>query len=63
MYFETDRLAHEERLEVVMPTETFSCLKCGRTIRFTAKMDEAVVVECPKCGHRVEVIIESRKVA
>lgn len=63
MFFETDRLAREEKLEVVMPTETFTCSKCGETVRFTAKMDEAVAVTCRKCGYKVEVIIESRKVA
>ena len=64
MYFETDRLAREELREAQMPTETFTCSKCGRTVRFTAKMDEAVMVECPRCGHKVHVTIESpRKVA
>lgn len=61
MYFETDRLAREEKWEAQMPTETFSCSKCRKTIRFTAKMDEAVAVACPECGHKVEVIIESQK--
>jgi putative FmdB family regulatory protein len=61
MYFETDRLAREEKWEAQMPTETFTCSKCRKTVRFTAKMDEAVVVTCPKCGHKVEVIIESPK--
>jgi len=63
MYFETDRLAREEKLEVFVPTETFTCSKCGTTVHFTAKMDEAMAVTCPKCGHKVQVIIESRKVA
>jgi putative FmdB family regulatory protein len=61
MFFETDRLAREEMREVQMPTETFTCSKCLRTIRFTAKMDEAVIVKCPYCGHKAEVIIESPK--
>lgn len=61
MFFEIDRLAREDKREAQMPTETFTCSKCRKTIRFTAKMDEAVIVECPKCGHKVEVIIESPK--
>ena len=61
MFFEIDRLAREEKREAQMPTETFTCSKCRKPIRFTAKMDEAVIVKCPKCGHTVEVIIESPK--
>jgi len=61
MYFETDRLAREELREAQMPTETFTCSKCRHTVRFTAKMDEAVMVKCPHCGHKVEVVIESPK--
>jgi putative FmdB family regulatory protein len=63
MFYEAERLAMEERLEVQMPTETFTCSKCGHFIRFTAKQDEIVLVKCPECGHMVEVVIESRKTA
>jgi len=60
MFHEIERLAREEKMEVRMPTETFTCSKCRKPIRFTAKLDEPVMVTCPKCGHKVEVIIESQ---
>ncbi len=63
MFFETDRLAHEERMDGKMPTESFICSRCKTRIHFNAKMDEAVAVTCPKCGQVVEVIIESKKIA
>ena len=63
MFFETDRLAHEERMEARVPTEAFICSKCRARVRFTARADEVVTVTCPKCGRVVEVVIESKKVA
>ena len=60
MYFETDRLAHEDKMEVFMPTETFKCSKCGKMVRFTAKADEEVRVKC-SCGHEVIAVIESKQ--
>lgn len=60
MFFETDRLAREEKLEVLMPTESFLCSKCRRPVRFTAKVEKVVIVTCPKCGHKVEAVIESK---
>jgi hypothetical protein len=60
MYFEMDRIAREEKLEARMPTETFTCSKCGKLVRFTAKADQPVIVTC-KCGHKVEAVIESQK--
>lgn len=60
MYFETDRLAREDKVEVLMPTETFRCSKCGKIVRFTAETDKEVKVKCA-CGHEVLAIIESKQ--
>lgn len=60
MYFETDRLAREEKMEVFMPTETFMCSKCLKPVRFTAKADKVIIVTCKHCGHKVEAVIESK---
>lgn len=59
MYFETDRLAHEDKLEGFMATETLTCSKCAKRIRFTADEGQEKLVKC-KCGHEMIVVIEKQ---
>jgi len=60
MFFETDRLIREDKVEALMPTESTPCVKCGKAVRITADEDRVVVVECKHCGHKFEVVIESK---
>jgi len=60
MYFETDRLRREDKLEAIMPTERVPCVKCGRVLSVTVDEDKVIVIECTACGHKFEVVIESK---
>lgn len=60
MFFETERLAREEHLEVGMPTEWVKCGQCGRKITVTAGEGDKMAVNC-SCGHKMVVVIEGPK--
>jgi transcription elongation factor Elf1 len=60
MYFETDRLHREDKQEAIMPTERVPCVKCGKVIPVVADEDRVVIIECKHCGHKFEVVIESK---
>lgn len=59
MFFEIERLAREELLEVAMVTEKVRCSQCGRKIPISAEEGQEVFVKCP-CGHKMIVVIEKR---
>jgi len=60
MFFEPDRLAREDAEETTMPTERVVCSKCRRVMSVTAEEDRWVKVECKRCGHTMEVIIQRK---
>ena len=60
MYFETDRLHREDKMEAIVPTERVPCVKCGKVLPVTADEDKVIVIECTGCGHKFEVLIESK---